>query len=100
MRRLLWCAFQLGIIIPVTLFSDTYAASEGRATTARDVALCLFLGVCLAALATGILSKLAGLTARLIGQKGAGHDGGLIVPTRGEFLNAPDAIRPRQKQLG
>lgn len=103
MRKLLWIAFQILIVASITMLADDYAASENRHTSPRDVAIMFFFGICLAALATGVLSKLFELVSRLlrrlVGQQRTSQDGGLVIPSRGEFLNPPNTLRAGQKQL-
>lgn len=105
MRKLLWFAFQLAIIGFFVFggFAEDFAASENRAVTARDVGMVLFLGICIAWLATALIIKLADLSgwlaARLRRQKSSSNDGGSVIAPRSELLNPPDTSGTGKHQI-
>ena len=100
MRKLFWFGLQIAIVAAVTIGGSQH---DDRPTTAGEVSGMFFIGICLAAFATGLLTRISDLLVRtfrrFIGKQRAGENVGAVPATSGQFFNSADALRPGHKNF-
>lgn len=104
MRKLMWFALQIAIVAVVTIGGSQHSAwLDHRKVSPGDVSGMFFIGICLAAFATGLLTRISDLLVRtfrrFIGKQRAGENVGAVPATSGQLFNSSDALRPGHKNF-